>query len=431
MEIQLKIPFSNRLIKKIIISIIILNLIMMIGTYTFSVSFRSLTVPWEHSSRFLRYFLVQFNLATENVIASWYSSMLLLSVSIISIICFWVDRQEQKPGRSQILSFGWLIIALIFAGLSLDEVGSFHERLGHLASLNIFGNYIGGWIYVLVIPIVVVAIFLLIFGLIHLRKFPKVLIFLILGLGFFLLNPILEQIEMNLLHAESGILDWRTHDFNILIEEGMEIFGSFMFILTGIFYVLSIKKSKNLILEFRFEKEIAKKITIGLLILLTLSLGLADTFINYFPIGDTGIAHNWFPSAAAFIVFILSLILFQNSRLNNKRNSFGFLLLGICSLFLSAYFGAYLYPYLDWDRLGVFRFISKGVLIVFVVANSNILMKEKVQTSKFYLSLWMILLSVGIILGQIYVVIAGYTGFIFLLYYLIIHRLSSSGIRTE
>jgi len=64
-----------------------------------------------------------FNLAVENVVASWMSSMLLLVIAIFALIGAVVDN------RSASLRRGWFPVALIFAGLSLDEMASYHERV--------------------------------------------------------------------------------------------------------------------------------------------------------------------------------------------------------------------------------------------------------------------------------------------------------------
>jgi hypothetical protein len=42
----------------------------------------------------LHFILQQGNLATENVVAVWYSSMLLLTASVISMLCFVADQQK-------------------------------------------------------------------------------------------------------------------------------------------------------------------------------------------------------------------------------------------------------------------------------------------------------------------------------------------------
>jgi hypothetical protein len=73
---------------------------------------------------FLNYVLVQSHLATENVLAAWYSSMLLLAVAVGAVAAYTIRTQVQVARTPPWLRYGWLVIAAVFALLSLDEIGS-------------------------------------------------------------------------------------------------------------------------------------------------------------------------------------------------------------------------------------------------------------------------------------------------------------------
>jgi len=63
------------------------------------------------------------NLTNENVLAAWFSGMLLLLGSLHAADGFF--RLRQKNFRA---ALAWCVIALMLLGLSLDEIASLHER---------------------------------------------------------------------------------------------------------------------------------------------------------------------------------------------------------------------------------------------------------------------------------------------------------------
>ena len=67
-----------------------------------------------------------FNLDAEGTSAVWYSSLKLFLAAALAAGCWALARRE---GRS---AFGWLMVALIFLGLSVDESASLHEHLADL-----------------------------------------------------------------------------------------------------------------------------------------------------------------------------------------------------------------------------------------------------------------------------------------------------------
>jgi hypothetical protein len=189
----------------------------------------SLSAQW-----LTRYVLVQGHLATENVVAAWYSSMLLLTVACLSLVAWAVGRRE---GR---LNAGWLIFAAIFVVLSLDEIGSLHERIGMLPLAD--GRAVG-WTYILAIPIGAVAAFLTAFAWFHLRRVHVTMMLMVAGVLMFVMDPVLERIEMAMIHgagAVQGTWQRSLHDTLLVVEEGgLELFGILCFLGAVMAYVAS------------------------------------------------------------------------------------------------------------------------------------------------------------------------------------------------
>lgn len=119
-------------------TILAINLLVLAGTWAAN----ALHVKGYGVSTALRLL----DLATENTIVTWYSSMLLLSVAIMSAVCFSADWQRFHDWRNRYLSYGWLVFSMIFVTLSLDEIGSFHETIGDTKAFNSFSSY-SGWAF--------------------------------------------------------------------------------------------------------------------------------------------------------------------------------------------------------------------------------------------------------------------------------------------
>lgn len=115
--------------------VVALDLFFTAGTLVFVYTWAELAGRGPAMQTFANYWLVQLHLGTENVLAAWYSSMLLLAVALAAYLAFAVER-KQKPPRPGRWSAAWLLLAAAFTALSLDEIGSFHERLGLLPWTN-------------------------------------------------------------------------------------------------------------------------------------------------------------------------------------------------------------------------------------------------------------------------------------------------------
>lgn len=232
-----------------------------------------------------RHVLVQGHLATENVLAATYSSLLLLAVAALSLVAFKADPTDRWRG-------GWLVLAAIFALLSLDELGSLHERVGMIRALSPW-DAPAGWFYVLAIPIAAIATFMGLFALVHFRRARGMAVLMAAGIVLFLLNPVLEAIEMRLIHgpgARPGTWQRNLHDLLLVLEEGgLELFGVLCFLAAVAVYVRRTAPDGVELVTSPAQRSIA-------LVVLAAGAWLGPAVVDALPAGDSGLPQNWFPA---------------------------------------------------------------------------------------------------------------------------------------
>lgn len=283
---------------------------------------------------FITHILVQGHLATENVLAAWYSAMLLLAVGLAALLAFWGDtRQARGP-----LRWGWLLVAAVFLTLSIDEIGSFHERIGMLRFLSPSREHAMGWVFVLAIPIAVVGLFLLGFAWLHVRVASAAFWWIAVGVVLFGANPVVERVEESLTRgrdAQHGTWAPVIHDTVIVVEEGgLELFGTVCFLMGVLGYIATTAGDRSVwTLEERSTRVVVRVLTA----LLAAGTFLSTRVVRALPPADGGIPANWFPAAAFFLV-ALALTLRRNAT---HRSRWWIPL----PLSLSGYCGAGLYGY--------------------------------------------------------------------------------------
>lgn len=356
--------FSPKSIRLSLIALIVANIVFSIGTVVF-------IRMWEHlgdyhgiTQSLITCVLVQFNLATENVISSWYSSMLLLAVAIGSVIAFASDtKAPPQKGFLRWLHFGWLLFGALFAGLSLDEMGSLHERLGMLSQLNFWGQDVLGWAYVMAPAIVLVAVFMLAFGWLHVRRVRPAFWLIVLGVVLFVSDPVLEQVEMTLLQGGAPPGSWALfmHDTLVIVEEGgLELVGGLCFLTATIVYVVS--RTGGAPLKIQIESSRAIWTVRSLTVLFLIGLVFMHWAVAHLPPGDIGIPDNWFPSAGMFLLAVVLGATFPGSRASQAMGSRLVVGMAVGAIVISAYFGATAYAYLTWFRFDFLRQIFQTIL---------------------------------------------------------------------
>ena len=401
---------SPRHFKPIIILLVFLNLFFLGGTWLYD----SVGARTGNSTRFL---LLQLDLAYENVLSAWYSSMLLLSVAIMCIFCFLIDKERFQRKVDTFINHGWIILSLIFATLSLDELGSFHETIGDTGLFEIFGKS-EGW-QVFYILIILVGIFMVLFSWIRLRRMPLATAFMVAGVLLLLSNPLQENFEIESMQSSVNPSQWKRPVIYLLLEEGSEIFATICFLVsTMTYYAYSYRhvKSLNVVSSnnnaFHISKIKLLWFTISLVILLGALMAIVDRYIQREVNNEIGIPKNWFPATMTFIVFISSLYFFYNS--SKARRSF-FLYMAILSILLSAYCGADLYEH-HFNELIVAEKIFNWTIIVFVIIlGTRFLPEQHGITNKLLVFMWAVCICLAFKLNKSYTSEFILTGFSFFL----------------
>lgn len=261
------------------------------------------------------------------------------------------------------------LLCLVFATLSLDELGSFHETIGDTGLFEIFGKS-EGW-QVFYILIMLVGVFMILFSWVRLRRVPVATLLMIIGALLLLSNPMQEDFEIETMRSSPNPLLWKRPVIFILLEEGSEIFATICFLVSTMIYYtyaagqltsLKITSSTNYI--FHLSKTKLLRITISFVILSGIIMATISRYIQREANNEIGIPKNWFPAMITLIVFIMSLYFFYNKI---KPRRFLFLYIALLSILLSAYCGIDLYQH-HFNELvigeKIFDWIVMGVVIV-------------------------------------------------------------------
>ncbi|HEY0871826.1 MAG TPA: hypothetical protein VGD94_00025 [Vicinamibacterales bacterium] len=327
-RIPFRVNLDRRARRRLLTAVLLLNA-------GFAVTTTMMELVWGRMDEFsqpvrnlIRYVLVQGHLSTENVIAVWYSSMLLLGVAALSAAAWTVDtRRHEGP-----LRHGWLGFVAVFTLLSLDELGSIHERVG---MIPVAGGQVLGWIYLLALPIAVTSVLMVVFGAIHLRRVPQAFTLIAIGVGLYVLNPISEDLELAMNQAGAAV--WTRISRALVEEVVLELTGTLCFA-AGVCEYVATRSGE------RLEWDVPVR-TLRLacwLIIGTLTMGVrASLWLDeVLPAGDPGMAQNWFPAVAWMLVAAVAVTAVPRRRWQG-------LAIAVPAVALSAFLGVGLYLYSD------------------------------------------------------------------------------------
>ena len=362
----LRLPLGGRTLPRIGLILSAINAFFTLGTIVFLIAWTQREEYEGLGRSFLNYVLVQAHLATENVIASWYSSMLLLAVAVCALAAYTMRTVSDAVWTPPWLRHGWLVIAGVFALLSFDEIGSMHERLGMAVS---FGDAPWGWVYVLALPILATAGYILAFAWMHMRRVPLAFRFFVIGTALYLFDPILEQIEMSLIHgAGADPESWArfAHDALLVLEEGvLELFGTLCFLLGLLVWLReAARNAPAQTLTWRVDADAAARIGGIAALIAAVGVPLSAAVARVMPRADTGIPINWFAAAAAFLLFLLAAAARAGTpTAMDVPRRFAFAV-AVLALVISAYFGAGIHGYTDWGAFDMIRELLRTTLAV-------------------------------------------------------------------
>ncbi len=395
-RVQIRVVLSLRRLKTAVIAIILFNLCFLVGSALFARGFYSLTGSWEDAPFLLKYVGVQFNLAVENVLAAWYSAILLLLTAVLSFLCYLADADRQLAPRDQQLSKGWLLLSFLFLGLSLDEVGTLHEGIGTLTFLNPFGDYELGWVWVLLIPIALVGLFMLAFAWFHLWRNKPAALFFALGVILFLTIPLQERVEELFLKSAVGARPIS----GVLLEEGTELFGTLVLLVATAVYFRH--ASQGTLIKTASLATVLSYATGGILVMAAAFWGVEwlGPYLSLGRPGIDGIPANWFPAVLAFGVGLLCWLICETAE--PVKRPFYLVTAAFCVL-LSGYYGAngagYLYDGLL--NLGSFALpLHQFFILTAVLLGVWLVRQSRVWWSAAAIGLGVLLLVVGWWVGQ-------------------------------
>ena len=343
-DYQLRVPMNNQFTYGLLIALAVIHIVVLIGSAGFIQYYRQIGEDWAKGGPIML-FLVQFSLARENNMAVWYSAMVFFLTGLVALLAFW-GVYNVRDNKAQIrTAWGWLILAGLFMGLSADELGSIHERLGMLQALNFSGEGAPGWIDLFAIPGGLVAIFMLWFFFQNFRRQKKSFFMLLIGVLALVSIFFQETFEVASMEAAPDPLTWRRPIWQIILEEGTELLAVWCFLaaFVNLVYRLSLQKSlQNSLAAPEIVVPIKPAILIGLSYCLVafgvFGTGILSPMLEYgIEGGDNGMTSNWFPSMLAFVGATLSWLIWNAEKKNKK---FEYLILALILLSLSMYYGS-------------------------------------------------------------------------------------------
>ncbi len=313
----------------------------------------------------IHFYLRQIDLAIEMNFAAWWSGVLLL---ILALLAYEIYGTPKEPAKS-----AWLFLAIAWALLSLDEIGSLHERIEDWMPES-WLPWVDPYI-----PIAVVGLLLVPYPLIRLfsqKATRKTATLLLLGFGCLASIAVQERLE--------GRIDWGDWwSIRIAIEEGTELLGMSLCYVGLVNHTWKGRKAGGLsgVLPNPLNMSYVPKIVFGgLLIQLAVVVGRALSE------GEPFSEHTlvWYPLALSMMLGLSAFWQYRRSpgRLSDRRlhriNSAGWLVLTAYGLMYSAiipyviplttdkadaFFSAYLY---------LFYLLQTAVVsVLFVVFRSD------------------------------------------------------------
>ncbi len=371
------------------------------------------------NSVFAQWLLVQLNLARENVVAAWYSSMLLFSAGIAAALCFWADMQRTDNNKGRLLNYGWIIMAMIFALLSFDEMGSFHEMIGETALFKKAGiGANAGW-YAFYALIGAVAVFMVTFFFLKFKNNRFAFLLTLIGVLLFVSNPLQEKFELYSWHNSPDPDNWHRPVLFLLIEEGSELFASFCFLFSFLRYATT-AASGNAAAGgmFKLESSVGKNFVFWLTGTACL-LGSLMLIIHInawkIPGDDNGVPQDWPPAATAFIAFAAGMYLYCKKGMEGNRLIY--ISIAMVSIITTVYFGSYMYGYFE----GPFVKMPYFILAITAVASMVAAFKLQGAAAKFFFIAWVVLMALSVFAKDFSSTVYGYAAYSCLMLGLFLH----------
>ena len=262
----------------------------------------------------------QISLGGERSIVVAFASLLLLLVAAAFVLAYLAERSAAGPGSTK-SPWPWLVIAAGFAGLSLDEAGSVHERIGTLQQLNALGGAALTWVGVLALPVAACAAALGVFAWRRLRHQPLLLVLMVGGMALLASVLLQEEVEVRTWNAReaaaaaAGTVREQRPWYMLVLEEGSELAGSLMFLSAALIHAHRVGNPQSRQrwfggVEARVERKELRAATIGVPVVLAAGLASAAVFQRSLPLDDShGIPAPWFAATMALFAGAAALLL--------------------------------------------------------------------------------------------------------------------------
>lgn len=410
-KIRLYIPSLPKRISEIVTSVALLNFLFLAGTWFWLAYYRSFSdAGWEGLPAY-KYFATQLNLGNENVLASWYSSMLILLLASISVICFVVDRKRQESGFNFYLNYGWIAIAFMFVALSFDELGSFHERIGILYSLKSVGNASILWEKFVKLLVGLMGGGFALWIWVVTRRYPYVLKLFLLGVMLLLFVQVFENLEPLIWEPGIGEAEINKPLVFTLFEEGAEIYSWLSFYSAfGVYSIFALRETSDR-QNPSCDLQIILPLKMTFLILsgTLLALGLGMLLVQLGDLGgiagDVGIPENWFPSVAAILTSIMCVILWNSIPNHQRLRRWLYSGVAVFGLLMSVYYGVGMpgWRSVIWassQQMGLF--LDGSLSAIALLLGALLATQVKIKGGKIAAIAWAILLTVAIFGGGRY-----------------------------
>ena len=158
----------------------------------------------------------QYHFVSERGTITAMSAVLLAMAGTFSLAVLTVnicDCVREEPPKEALPFWPWVLLALGFVSLSLDEVAQFHERLGFVIAEHASSGIFRNWNDVIVILYGVVAIIFLFLLLPHLLRYRFLLEFFAIAFLFYVIHTLIDSTQ-------------RPKTTTIILEESAKLFCS-------------------------------------------------------------------------------------------------------------------------------------------------------------------------------------------------------------
>lgn len=176
------------------------------------------------------------NLNKEFNIPTWFSSMILYCLALISLINGYLARKIHNVSAVSRYTIPWGVLTVFFLFVSVDEVVGIHEGAGSaLASFINVPSNVSAWLIFFSFPILGILVSLFVFFLGIFKENRGLLIISVIGIAFWVVAITAELLQLNYLSGMGR--------FQYILEEGSEMVGAYLILLSfSLFSVVQRRK---------------------------------------------------------------------------------------------------------------------------------------------------------------------------------------------